>query len=187
MDIDLLKKIRHSPVRNYAVPGLTSWLIGEPGPNGCVRMFESERAHVEPIIPHSHRFDFHCTVLAGQVTNRLWTARPLADTGYALADGEDLYLKVPQKFVGAPHKYELHMHEGKRVAARMATTIYSQGKTYQMKAAEMHSIYFGRGAIVLFFEGPQVSDTSDILLPIANGEVVNTFKTEPWMFQRDAT
>ena len=54
MDIDLLKKMRHSPVRNYAVPGLTSWLVGEPGPNGCVRNFW------RPVADHLSGYECPC-------------------------------------------------------------------------------------------------------------------------------
>ena len=58
--IEALLRMKHSPVRNYAIPGLTSSLIGSPSPNGTVRIFECSREHQEPIIPHSHRFSFQC-------------------------------------------------------------------------------------------------------------------------------
>lgn len=32
IDAELLLKLKHSPIKNYVVPGLTSWLITQPGP-----------------------------------------------------------------------------------------------------------------------------------------------------------
>src|SRR5688572_7069582 len=71
-DVAALLKMAHSPIRNYAIPGLTSSLIGAPSPAGTVRLFQNSRDHQEPIVPHSHRFDFMCWVLAGAVRNRVW-------------------------------------------------------------------------------------------------------------------
>jgi hypothetical protein len=53
-----------------------------------------------------------------------------------------------------------------------------------MTADQVHSIFFSRGAIVLFFEGSKESDTSIILEPFVNNEIVPTFKVEPWMFKK---
>jgi hypothetical protein len=55
-----------------------------------------------------------------------------------------------------------------------------------MTADEIHSIFFGRDTSVLFFEGPNVSDTSIILEPVVDGETIPTFKVEPWAFKRAA-
>lgn len=61
-------------------------------------------------------------------------------------------------------------------------SIYTPGETYSMHKDEVHSIYFSRGAEVLFFEGPTQCDHSAILEPVSNGKVIPTFKIEPWMF-----
>lgn len=42
-NVEMLLAMRHSPRHNYVVPGLTSWLIGQPAPTGTVRLFESHR------------------------------------------------------------------------------------------------------------------------------------------------
>jgi len=52
-----------------------------------------------------------------------------------------------------------------------------------MKHDEIHSITFSKGAKVLFFEGPQVSDKSVIIEPIINGQTVSTYDVAPWMFK----
>lgn len=79
IDIGHIEKLMHSPVRNYIVPGLTSWLIGEPSSHGKVRVFTCERDHQEAIAPHSHRYDFQCMVLHGHVTNKIWSECTMGD------------------------------------------------------------------------------------------------------------
>jgi hypothetical protein len=173
LDVALLLKMRHSPVRNYVVPGLTSWLIGAPSEHGCVRLFESEREHMEVVIPHSHRFDFQCWVLRGTVRNRVW------NRSYG---GGDLFM-VSTHTKGRMGAYSVQ--EVGRDRYDYVDTVYAQDEWYSMTHDEIHSIWFWRGARVLFFEGPQVVDYTKILEPIANNVRVQTFKVEPWMFERD--
>lgn len=169
-----LDSMKHSPVRNYGIPGLTSWLIGAAGPSGVVRLMDCEREHQEPIIPHSHRFDFHCKVLAGTVTNLIWTPCHFG--------GGDEYHSSELVYCGQMGKYKTEPSGVTRWNVSRAR--YETGDEYSMKSDEVHSIFFSRGAVVLFFEGPTVSDRSIILEPFVNGEVVPTFKVEPWMFKR---
>lgn len=174
MMLKAVQEMKHSPIRNYAIPGLTSWLIGTPDPaHGCVRLFDSERQHVEPISPHSHRFDFTALVLEGQVTNRVWTTNE---------DG-DLWEALEIIYEGEPGKYRQQRGLDGRWFFKDA--LYKPGSCYHMKAGEVHSIYFGRGAKVLMFEGPNVSDRSIVLQPMANNTLVPTFEVRPWMFKRD--
>lgn len=164
----------HSVVRNYVTPGLTSSLVGGPG-HGCVRLFESDRDTREWVTPHSHRFDFTCIVLAGQVENIEFT---LSSRGDAYARG------VLRPVDGGLGQYEaVHGEVGETYAE--TTRIYAPGDTYSMLHSEIHSIRFSRGARVLFFEGPNVSDTSVFLEPYSNGATVRTFAVQPWMFQKD--
>jgi hypothetical protein len=53
-----------------------------------------------------------------------------------------------------------------------------------MRYNEIHSIKFSKDAIVLFFEGPTVTDSSFVLEPVVEGEYIPTMTTEPWMFRR---
>lgn len=175
INLDMLLAMKHSPVRNYVIPGLTSWLIGAPSPKGCIRLFECEREHQEAITPHSHRFDFQCWVLAGWVTNRIWGECVFKERE------ADWYI-ASQQTKGRMGGYEVSASTRRPYKYRDAT--YGPGQWYSMKADQIHSIYFGRGTKVLFFEGPEVTDATTILEPYANDEHVRTFKVEPWMFQR---
>lgn len=170
----ILDSMKHSPVRNYGgIPGLTSWLIGEPSPRGLVRLLECSRTHFEPIVPHSHRFDFACRVLRGKVRNIVWEP---SDTG-------DEYETTEISYGGAPGSYGEHRPVARSTWA-FRTDVYHEDHAYSMDAHEVHSIFFERGTTVLFFEGPQIADTSIFLQPIVDNVVIPTFKVEPWMFQR---
>lgn len=171
--IKMLDAMKHSPLGNYGgIPGLTSWLIGTPSANGLVRLMECSRDHDEPIIPHSHRFDFHCTVLAGRVCNVLWTPD---------VEG-DQYLQSTLSYGGEPGTYL--KTPGVSIGWEKMGTFYHPGDEYEMHANQVHSIFFGRGTKVLFFEGPQISSDSIILEPMVDGVVVPTFDVKPWAFQR---
>lgn len=177
ISLAFIEKMKHSPVRNYAIPGLTSWLVGAPTEHGCIRLFESSREHHEQITPHSHRFDFECVVLAGEVRNVVWIS-----TSQHM--GADMFMETRLEYRGGIGHYE------KEVIGtdyyRASEKKYATGDRYSMTADQIHSIYFSRGAKVLFFEGPKVSTSSIILEPYVDGEIVPTFKVEDWMFKRAA-
>jgi hypothetical protein len=178
IDIEFLKSMAHTPIRNYIVPGLTSWLIGARGPNGLVRLFHSERQQVESITPHSHRFDFHCLVLSGSVKNRIWTETTNKNPDYPIGD---------RFAVSALAFNEIGDYKSERCRCSwwdFEDVNYRNGDTYSMKAEEIHSIIFGRDTWVLFFEGPEKSKNSLILEPFVDGERIPTFKTEEWMFKK---
>lgn len=173
-ELGLLTSLAHSPVRNYVIPGLTSSLIGGISPFGTVRLFQNSRDHQEPITPHSHRFDFVCMVLRGQVRNRMWTETQ--------NENADLYQVKQLDYCGTFGQYEREDHQVSRWQYRDLT--FSAGESYSMKSHEVHSIYFSRGAVVLFFEGPKLTNHSIALEPVVDGKVIPTLKTEPWMFLR---
>lgn len=175
MNLDQIKTMAHSPLHNYAIPGLTSWIIGaNPDPaRGCVRLFECSRDHFEPIIPHSHRFDFQCLVLRGGVVNVVWTED----------DRGDEFAVSSIRYDGEPGHYTHAMTTAVRKFSRELNS-YEEGEWYGMKHDEIHSIYFDRDTSVLFFEGPRVSNQTLILEPYVDGKRVPTFKVEPWMFRK---
>ena len=182
-NLSMLLAMKHSPVRNYVIPGLTSWLIGAPGPQGCIRLFESERETQEFITPHSHRFDFQCWVLAGWVRNRIWTRR-------VNSDGCDFYYESKLRRGCKRGNGSMGEYTQSEAALNVPQpytfedTTYDAGAWYSMGFKEIHSIAFSRGAKVLFFEGPEWTHETTILEPRANGVRVPTFKVEPWMFDR---
>ena len=173
LDTALIKSMANNHVRDYVIPGLTSSLVGGDG-HGMVRLFTQERMHEEPITPHSHRFDFQCLVLEGEVWNRIWTKSP---------DG-DMY----QESILDHHGHfgdQTRRAEVNRDRWKFKQTIYKKGEMYSMKAEHIHSIFFSKGAVVLFFEGPNRFSGSSVLEPVSNGRVIPTFKVEPWMFKKD--
>ena len=175
MNPDVIKHLismRHSPLYNYIVPGLTSWLIMDNGELGKIRLFESSREQQEFITPHSHRFDFTACVVRGQVENTLWVE----------GDG-DKYMMTQTKYLGEPGKYESRPIKEKRYTTDTLTHV--EGDWYGMKFSDIHSIKFSRGAFVLFFEGVSKTNTTYILEPFVDGEHIPTMKTEPWMFKKE--
>ena len=145
------------------------------GSFGCLTKQNATKPSVIPAgTPHSHRFDFQCLVLEGTVHNRVWFKANSGD----------------------PFQETILEHHGtfgdqtRRGAVSTANwsftqTIYNKGQMYSMKAEQVHSIFFSKGAVVLFFEGPNRSDSSSVLEPVSNGRVIPTFKVEPWMFKKD--
>lgn len=174
-DVEMLLKMAHSPVHNYVIPGLTSSLIGQPSPNGTIRIFENSRDHQENLTPHSHRFDFQCWVLFGYVINRIWTA-----VDYPNINDFDLFQLSRLEFGGMGH---YATHAICQNAYRYTDSRYNAGECYSMRAEEIHSIQFSRGAKVLFFEGETRTD-SEIIEPVVDGEVIRTFHVAPWMFKK---
>lgn len=174
--IAFIDSMKHSPAHNYVVPGLTSWLIGSPHPNhGCVRMFTMCRHHEEPIIPHSHRFDFRCLVLKGEVINNIWERERFGSNGDPYSVSEVTYEGV----LGKHQKRFSYYGMFYKISSK-----YSAGDEYSMKANQFHSIFFEKGSMVLFFEGPNVNETSHVLEPVVNGETIPLFRTDEWMFRK---
>lgn len=173
---DIVNEMKHSPSHNYVIPGLTSWLVGLPNPpHGCIRMFTMDRFHEEPIIPHSHRFDFRCLVLNGEVLNRTWYL-------------SDILSGDPYNISRVTYEGTLGKHKKTSEGIKSFShkdNVYKAGEEYGMLAEEFHSIYFSKGAEVLFFEGPSRLDTSEVLEPVVDNEVIPLFKTEKWMFRSD--
>lgn len=173
LDVELIKSMARSQVRDYVIPGLTSSLIGGDG-KGMVRLFSQERTHEEPITPHSHRFDFQCAVLKGEVRNRIWRVD---------IDGDEYQETV----------LEHHGQFGDQTRRRaigidrwsFTESTHVAGTSYGMRAEQIHSIYFSKGAEVLFFEGPSYSMNSAMLEPVSGGRVIPTFRVDPWMFRKD--
>jgi hypothetical protein len=173
VNLDLVMKFAHNPVRNYAIPGLTSWMISE-SKTGNIRMFEMTRDHIEPVVAYSHRFNFHCVVLHGEVENILFDQS---------LDG-DLYSPIYQIYDGSIGSYKTE-RSNLRIRYNQISQKYYEGDQYSMCSDEIHSIRFKKGTKVLFFEGSDVSDKSIILEPIVDDEIILTFKVEQWMFKKE--
>lgn len=181
MNIDALKRtvnaMKHSPVDNYAgIPGLTSWLIGAgiSPTHGGMRLFTCLRNHQEPIIPHSHRYDLHCIVLAGKVQNLIWSP--------TVSSSGDRFTLSNLNYCGKPGSYNISQSGSGYYSASSCN--YTAGEEYLMDSKTIHSIFFSRGAEVLIIESAPKSDTSAILEPRIGDETIRTFQVQPWAFQQ---
>lgn len=172
--LDQLKSMMHSPVHNYIVPGLTSYLIGEPSEYGKVRLFNCERIQHEFIAPHSHRYNFHCIVLTGEVVNMLWQESSGPDA--------DEYCRSTLRYKDEIGKFETMATEN--LLYDYHAKHYEPGDKYGMTHDQIHSIYFRKGTNVLFFEGPEVRDYSVMLEPVINGNKIPTGQVQDWMFSK---
>ncbi|ACV50150.1 conserved hypothetical protein [Delftia phage PhiW-14] len=177
---DILWSMQNSSMRNYAgIPGLSSHLLGAgEGNNGTVRMFSNARNHPEFLIPHSHRYDFACLVLKGSVTNILYV--PLS-VGTAESDAWSI---MKQKYKGSAGEYDME-DTGKWAYYNTVEQRHGEGEWYTMTKDQIHSIKFSKGAQVLFFQGPNMSDETIVLQPRIGSVTVPTFHVAPWMFKRD--
>jgi len=176
--IDAILKMSHSHIRNYVLPGLKSSLLGDSGKNGLVRILQGSCYQFEAVTPHSHRFDFVCQVLSGQVKNYVWKKALPMD----YAEASD-YQSTTLHYLGEIGNYATE--PGPIEKWTWHSTDYAAGDWYSMKADEVHSIRFSRDAVVLFFEGPQISDKSIALEPVVDGGVIPTLLVKPWMFLKD--
>lgn len=161
-------KDEDTSLHNYIIAGLTSTRLKG------VRLFEQGRTQVNKIAPHSHRYDFSCIVLKGDVVNHIWT--PSTDKE------DDLFMVSFVDYKGEPGKY----HKEPRLEPERfsrSTTLYSKGAVYSMQAAQIHSIDFSKGAVVLFFEGA-VRDSMSVMLEPYDEKTgrIPLGITEGWMF-----
>ena len=180
-----LDAMSSSKMKNYILPGLLSSLIGKEG-FGKVRMFEATRHPREVIVPHSHRFDLLCYVIAGSVVNSIWeegeTLRyPCADTFNEIRqtrnDGMGNYETIPVTTSDGSYQQRAWHRE---------PTEYHAGQWYFMTHSQIHSIEFRKGTSVLLFEGPEVTTTSTVLVPaiLDNPSVVadELLRKQAWSF-----
>jgi hypothetical protein len=177
--IDRLVEMAHSPIYNYIVPGLESWLIMDNGDAGKIRMFHSTRDQQEFITPHSHRFDFSAHVVCGEVENTLW----VPDSRDPEYQDSDFYAQSNLMYLDTPGSYAKDTVGAKRYTPYAEK--YKAGRWYSMKADQIHSIKFARATRVLFFEGPALTTMTHVLEPLVRGVPVPTMKTEPWMFVKE--
>lgn len=170
--LELLNEIKNNSIQNYAIAGLTSSLMGG-GEFGKVRLFEQTIDQQNLITPHSHRFDLLSIVLSGTVENTIYE-----HSGNDGSSEEMMRTIINYDGVHGVYKKE----PGKKSFFSAKTKTYDTGRSYFMFANNIHSIVFSKGAKVLILEGPTKKNSSVILEPIVDGQVIPLFKTESWMF-----
>lgn len=180
----LLREMGHSKVDNYIVPDVSSQLIGsDSGERGRVRIFDSSRDQDMFVTPHNHRFDLWCYVVQGEVENILYKTH-YANLQKIQSSRADTYDVVQQRYNGEIGEYE-EIRRNKDRYAKFSTK-YTEGSQYFMRYDEIHSIKFGRGAMLLIIEGKPKRDSNQVLLPVDyQGNTINTLSNEDWMFRRE--
>lgn len=167
LDLVALDGLTHSPLHNYILAGLDSHLIGATS-----RIFRNTRESMGKITPHSHRFDFQCLVLRGEVINTIFVE----------SESGDDYQVTVTRYLGSPGQYETLKAD--RALYLPESIEYKAGDWYGMTRDQIHTISFSRDAVVLFIEGRQIADSSIYIEPYVNGETIPTMTTDPWMFQK---
>jgi hypothetical protein len=178
-NIKITNQMSHNSLHNYIVPGLRSDLVGG-GEYGKVRKFVALRGALDFVTPHSHRFDFTALVLRGRVRNTIYVQGNETDSDQWCRSTID---QVCGK--DGIQEYN-HVRYASPTWYRQQTQTYEAGDTYSMAYSDIHSIQFDKDSIVLFFEGPVKTTSSTMIEPWVDGKVLKTFKTEDWMFSRDA-
>lgn len=184
----VLRRMRHSSIRNYALPGLTSYLLGGKE-HGVVRVFEADRTTLEVITPHSHRYDFAALVLSGKVENVTYRrAQSAKEYNHVRANPYWVSFLESQRThpAGVPIPGEYYREDGYGpVSFFDVGKVYGPDEWYTVKHNEIHSIHFQKGTKVLMFQSPDITQRTTILEPFANGKRVPTFTVAPWMFERN--
>lgn len=181
MKLSTVLAMAHSPMFNYIVPGLTSWLVGgHPSDTGrgCTRLFTCDSNNLVWPTPHSHRFNFEATVLQGEVINRIYVPTDRFERSQT-----ERYQSHLLPYLGNVGKYGEPVENGEGWYTHEDMT-YTEDDTYYMRAAEIHSIHFARGTAVLMMEEPSLADQSEYIIPTDGVGFIDTMKSEPWMFQR---
>lgn len=179
----LLEGLLSGRVDNYVIPGLRSGIVTSQGSR--IRLFHQTAHQAQAIIPHSHRFDLLSIVLAGRVRNTIWQPVWKIHGGHSQGD-QNAMARRTMVYDGEMGKYSIgNGGKDEMWAFSKSTSKYNEGSSYYMRHDEIHSIEFGAGTVVLLIESPQRSDSNDILLPLdSDGNVIECFKTEPWMFKK---
>lgn len=149
---------------NHAEHGLDSTLLSQ----GLFRVFTANY-ETQVRLPHSHKYDFACLVLKGSVLNRVY--KPIENNKFK--ENNELHAEYCVAIqTGALGDYKFDKQY--RQAFEIAEKLHGEGDWYQMTHEDIHAIRFSKGAVVLFIEGPAVTDQVEVLFPYAsNGRAYN--------------
>jgi hypothetical protein len=163
----------HSPIYNYVLPGLTSYLIGDIAEDGIrTRMFVASRDQRIHVTPHNHKYDFTAKVVHGTVHNIAWNR----------VEGEDAYAVI--SLTGELGRYARTLEPNEVCGFAPHSSVYTAGASYSMLAPELHSVVFTKGSVIVIKEGPMVQPVTQILLPWVRGKVLDTMHVADWMFSK---
>lgn len=163
---------RPRALRNYILPGLTSYKLADLEGGGMLRVFEMERDQETEVVPHNHRYAFGCYVVHGSVEHTIY--------GVSGCDRST-----------ATHAAMQYNHVGKCidsesarfVQATFTTRSHGPGDYYALGPTTFHRVRFSRGTVVLFVEGPPDQQYSEVLVPYERGRICSSFVWGDWMMQ----
>jgi hypothetical protein len=187
LEIEKLMTLSISKIENYAMIGLTSYLVtNRSDSKGCMRMFHAERHSIQMITPHNHRYDLDCRVLRGTVVNTLWLEAHNCVGSEPPLEGKPTYDRFGVSDIiygGTPGEYQRRRNRESwfRPVAHVHTA--DRNPEYSMASHEFHSITFQKDACVLVFEGPTESSVSQIIEPYCPNKFIETMRVESWMFK----
>lgn len=169
----------HSGIKNYVLPGLYSYLLGDKNLDGSItRVFYSSRLTQEFISPHNHRYNFICEVLDGYVENTIY------EPTFSSNEVGDFWQQVVSIYsdIGI---YKTNYLSGPVKYIPKSVT-YRKGEIYKSDLHTIHSIKFSKGSVVLFREGKKLSEQNVALIPYCKETetAINNFNTHPWMFEK---
>ena len=170
MNLEFLRSLvlssadRSTRIVNHVEHGLDSTLLSK----GLFRIFEANY-ETQVRLPHSHKYNFACLVLKGSVLNRVY--KPIENNKYK--ENNELHAEYCVAIqTGTLGDYKFNKQH--RQAFEITEKLHGEGDWYQMTHEEIHTIRFSKGALVLFIEGPAVTDQVEVLFPYAsNGPAYN--------------
>lgn len=141
-------------IKNYGVVGTHSSLLA----HGRTRIFQAvEESHF--VLAHNHASDLFCVVLKGEVYHNLFEEHPQGKP----------YLICEQ--TGSLGDYQYQGTVTKNFIRNY--NAYEAGESYNLEAAEFHTISFAEGTSVLIVEGEPKALKREVLFPMIDGAGYN--------------
>ena len=141
-------------IKNYGVVGTHSSLLAQ----GRTRVFQAvEESHF--VLAHNHASDLFCFVLKGEVYHNTFEEHPQGKP----------YLVCEQ--TGALGDYQYQGTVTKNFIRNY--NAYEAGESYNLEAAEFHTISFAEGTTVLIVEGEPKGLKREVLFPMIDGAGYN--------------
>lgn len=141
-------------IKNYGVVGTHSSLLA----HGRTRVFQAvEESHF--VLAHNHASDLFCVVLKGEVYHNVFEPHPQGKP----------YLVCEQ--TGSLGNYQYQGTVTKNFIRNY--NAYEAGESYNLEAAEFHTISFAEGTTVLIVEGEPKALKREVLFPMIDGAGYN--------------
>lgn len=161
-------------LKNYIVPGMISIELGPTTEGGFARILHMTREQEFWVTAHDHRYNLHCQVITGIVTNYLYELTYHVERAAAT----HTILKYNKT------KHSLDETLPIFVKGNYKATSYGHGQIYTLVHDVFHSIWMTKGTQVLIVESAQMKDFNHCLVPYVQGKIANTFLWKHWMMEQ---